>query len=222
MLALSIRWHQPHAGSHNLLQEAAVLPAPFRAAWQDPTRRGSQPTRAPCFSPQRSLAATREDLTFWKEHYTTLKAELTRMTTAHTELENSFHVLQSELQVSWIPPETASAGVPWSKSLCSKASCAEHSGHTRNSFRPWPESHARGLPTVWCRGRADARALLARSEWMRRRSSWAMPCAACRASTPSCTGEPAPCATTTMRRLSSSAPSKVSDCSLNVLQASAR
>ncbi|XP_010135992.1 PREDICTED: TRAF3-interacting JNK-activating modulator [Buceros rhinoceros silvestris] len=47
---------------------------------------------------QRSLAATREDLTFWKEHYTTLKAEMTRMTTAHTELENSFHVLQSELQ----------------------------------------------------------------------------------------------------------------------------
>ncbi|KAM9255521.1 TRAF3-interacting JNK-activating modulator isoform 2-T5 [Cariama cristata] len=47
---------------------------------------------------QRSLAATREDLAFWKEHYTTLKAELTKMTTAHTELENSFHVLQSELQ----------------------------------------------------------------------------------------------------------------------------
>ncbi|KAK2521882.1 Traf3ip3 [Columba livia] len=47
---------------------------------------------------QRSLAATREDLTFWKEHYTTLKAELTKVTTAHTELQNSFHVLQSELQ----------------------------------------------------------------------------------------------------------------------------
>ncbi|XP_054251894.1 TRAF3-interacting JNK-activating modulator [Indicator indicator] len=47
---------------------------------------------------QRSLAATREDLAFWKEHYTTLKDELTKMTTAHTELENSFHVLQSELQ----------------------------------------------------------------------------------------------------------------------------
>ncbi|KGL96078.1 TRAF3-interacting JNK-activating modulator [Charadrius vociferus] len=47
---------------------------------------------------QRSLAATREDLAFWKEHYTTLKAELTKMTTTHTELENSFHVLQSELQ----------------------------------------------------------------------------------------------------------------------------
>ncbi|NWS77060.1 T3JAM protein, partial [Crotophaga sulcirostris] len=47
---------------------------------------------------QRSLAATREDLAFWKEHYTTLKAELTKMTTAHTELENSFHILQSELQ----------------------------------------------------------------------------------------------------------------------------
>ncbi|NXF30151.1 T3JAM protein, partial [Nyctibius bracteatus] len=47
---------------------------------------------------QRSLAATREDLAFWKEHYTTLKAELTKTTTAHTELENSFHNLQSELQ----------------------------------------------------------------------------------------------------------------------------
>ncbi|KFV61345.1 TRAF3-interacting JNK-activating modulator [Dryobates pubescens] len=47
---------------------------------------------------QRSLAATREDLAFWKEHYTTLKDELTKMTTAHTELENSFHVLQCQLQ----------------------------------------------------------------------------------------------------------------------------
>uniref|UniRef100_A0A8C8BDX5 TRAF3 interacting protein 3 n=1 Tax=Otus sunia TaxID=257818 RepID=A0A8C8BDX5_9STRI len=47
---------------------------------------------------QRSLAATREDLAFWKEHYTTLKAELTKMTTAHTELENSLHTMQSELQ----------------------------------------------------------------------------------------------------------------------------
>ncbi|XP_035750754.1 TRAF3-interacting JNK-activating modulator isoform X2 [Egretta garzetta] len=47
---------------------------------------------------QRSLATTREDLTFWQEHYTTVKAELTKMTTAHTELENSFLVLQSELQ----------------------------------------------------------------------------------------------------------------------------
>ncbi|KAM9268430.1 TRAF3-interacting JNK-activating modulator isoform 1-T1 [Morus bassanus] len=47
---------------------------------------------------QRSLTATREDLAFWKEHYTTLKAELTKVTTAHTELENSFHVLQSKLQ----------------------------------------------------------------------------------------------------------------------------
>ncbi|NXW13818.1 T3JAM protein, partial [Circaetus pectoralis] len=47
---------------------------------------------------QRSLAATREDAAFWKEHYTTLKAELTKMTTAHAELENSFHILQSELQ----------------------------------------------------------------------------------------------------------------------------
>nr|XP_009936923.1 PREDICTED: TRAF3-interacting JNK-activating modulator [Opisthocomus hoazin] len=47
---------------------------------------------------QRSLATMREDLAFWQEHTTTLKAELTKMSTAHTELENSFHVLQSELQ----------------------------------------------------------------------------------------------------------------------------
>ncbi|NXG63335.1 T3JAM protein, partial [Hemiprocne comata] len=47
---------------------------------------------------QRNLAVTREDLAFWKDHYTTLKAELTKTSAAHTELENSFHVLQSELQ----------------------------------------------------------------------------------------------------------------------------
>ncbi|NXB73073.1 T3JAM protein, partial [Donacobius atricapilla] len=47
---------------------------------------------------QRSLAETREDLAFWKEHDATLKAELSRVTTAHTELKNSFQVLQSELQ----------------------------------------------------------------------------------------------------------------------------
>ncbi|XP_074971609.1 TRAF3-interacting JNK-activating modulator isoform X1 [Phalacrocorax aristotelis] len=59
---------------------------------------GSQPARGSLSPPQRNLTATREDLAFWKEHYTTLKAELTKMTTAHTELENSFHVLQSKLQ----------------------------------------------------------------------------------------------------------------------------
>ncbi|NWV07668.1 T3JAM protein, partial [Ptilonorhynchus violaceus] len=47
---------------------------------------------------QRSLAETREDLAFWKEHDTMLKAELTTVTAAHTELKNSFQVLQSELQ----------------------------------------------------------------------------------------------------------------------------
>uniref|UniRef100_U3JCL6 TRAF3 interacting protein 3 n=1 Tax=Ficedula albicollis TaxID=59894 RepID=U3JCL6_FICAL len=47
---------------------------------------------------QRSLAETREDLAFWKEHDATLKAELTSVTTAHTELKNSFQALQSELQ----------------------------------------------------------------------------------------------------------------------------
>ncbi|NXI88920.1 T3JAM protein, partial [Rhipidura dahli] len=47
---------------------------------------------------QRSLAEAREDLALWKEHDTALKAELTQVTTAHTELKNSFHALQSELQ----------------------------------------------------------------------------------------------------------------------------
>ncbi|NWI06964.1 T3JAM protein, partial [Tichodroma muraria] len=47
---------------------------------------------------QRSLAETREDLALWKEHDATLKAELTTVTTAHTELKNSFQALQSELQ----------------------------------------------------------------------------------------------------------------------------
>ncbi|NXT84364.1 T3JAM protein, partial [Zapornia atra] len=48
---------------------------------------------------QRSLAATREDLDFWKEHYATLKAELTRMSAEHAELESHSQGLQSKLQV---------------------------------------------------------------------------------------------------------------------------
>lgn len=90
--------------------EAAALPQPHaQAGWcvcprvslRAWSRRavGHSPPVGPYSPPQRSLAATREDLAFWKEHYTTLKAELTKMTTTHTELENSFHVLQSELQV---------------------------------------------------------------------------------------------------------------------------
>ncbi|XP_068029694.1 TRAF3-interacting JNK-activating modulator isoform X2 [Anomalospiza imberbis] len=47
---------------------------------------------------QRSLAEMREDLALWKEHNATLKAELTSVTTAHSELKNSFQALQSELQ----------------------------------------------------------------------------------------------------------------------------
>ncbi|NWV95429.1 T3JAM protein, partial [Machaerirhynchus nigripectus] len=47
---------------------------------------------------QRSLAETREDLALWKEHNTALRAELTKVTTAHIELKNSFQALQSELQ----------------------------------------------------------------------------------------------------------------------------
>ncbi|XP_069731944.1 TRAF3-interacting JNK-activating modulator [Phaenicophaeus curvirostris] len=62
---------------------------------------------------QRSLAATREDLAFWKEHYTSLKAELTKVTTAHTELENNFHVLQSKLQ------QTATQKEQLQQALCS-------------------------------------------------------------------------------------------------------
>ncbi|NWV73133.1 T3JAM protein, partial [Dasyornis broadbenti] len=47
---------------------------------------------------QRSLAETRENLALWEEHNTALKAELSEVTTAHTELQNSFQALQSELQ----------------------------------------------------------------------------------------------------------------------------
>ncbi|XP_038018241.1 TRAF3-interacting JNK-activating modulator [Motacilla alba alba] len=47
---------------------------------------------------QRSLAEMRENLSLWKEHNATLKAELSKETTAHTELRNSFQALQSELQ----------------------------------------------------------------------------------------------------------------------------
>ncbi|KAM6998196.1 TRAF3-interacting JNK-activating modulator [Passerculus sandwichensis] len=47
---------------------------------------------------QRSLAEMREDLALCKEHNATLRAELTKETTAHTELRNSFQALQSELQ----------------------------------------------------------------------------------------------------------------------------
>ncbi|XP_010000446.1 PREDICTED: TRAF3-interacting JNK-activating modulator [Chaetura pelagica] len=46
---------------------------------------------------QRKLAVTRQDLALWKEHHTRLTAQLTDTSTAHTELENSFHLLQSEL-----------------------------------------------------------------------------------------------------------------------------
>ncbi|NXD26119.1 T3JAM protein, partial [Spelaeornis formosus] len=47
---------------------------------------------------QRSLAEAREALALWKEHDASLTAELTKVTTAHTELTNSFQALQSELQ----------------------------------------------------------------------------------------------------------------------------
>ncbi|NXM17850.1 T3JAM protein, partial [Ploceus nigricollis] len=47
---------------------------------------------------QRNLAETQEDLALWKEHNATLKAELIKVTTAHTELKNSFQALQSDLQ----------------------------------------------------------------------------------------------------------------------------
>ncbi|NWU31927.1 T3JAM protein, partial [Dyaphorophyia castanea] len=47
---------------------------------------------------QRSLAETREDLALWKEHNAALQTELTQVTTAHTELRNSFQALQSELE----------------------------------------------------------------------------------------------------------------------------
>uniref|UniRef100_A0A8C9UHT7 TRAF3 interacting protein 3 n=1 Tax=Serinus canaria TaxID=9135 RepID=A0A8C9UHT7_SERCA len=60
---------------------------------------------------QRSLAEMREDLALWKEHHATLKAELTKETTAHTELRNSFQALQSELQVCQLPAGAARSGI---------------------------------------------------------------------------------------------------------------
>ncbi|KFU84401.1 TRAF3-interacting JNK-activating modulator [Chaetura pelagica] len=63
---------------------------------------------------QRKLAVTRQDLALWKEHHTRLTAQLTDTSTAHTELENSFHLLQSELQVhdpANPAPRSGSAGV---------------------------------------------------------------------------------------------------------------
>ncbi|KAM4885239.1 TRAF3-interacting JNK-activating modulator isoform 4-T6 [Sylvia borin] len=62
---------------------------------------------------QRSLAETREDLAFWKEHDASLKAELTRVTAAHSELQNSFQALQSELQAEQavtVSPRPAGGG----------------------------------------------------------------------------------------------------------------
>ncbi|XP_032608971.3 TRAF3-interacting JNK-activating modulator isoform X1 [Taeniopygia guttata] len=47
---------------------------------------------------QRSLAEAREDLALWKEHNAALQAELSSVSTAHSELTNSFQALQSELQ----------------------------------------------------------------------------------------------------------------------------
>ncbi|NWV38858.1 T3JAM protein, partial [Grantiella picta] len=57
---------------------------------------------------QRSLAETREDLALWKEHNAALKAELTKVATAHTELKNTFQALQSELQQADVQKERLS------------------------------------------------------------------------------------------------------------------
>uniref|UniRef100_A0A674HPG1 Uncharacterized protein n=1 Tax=Taeniopygia guttata TaxID=59729 RepID=A0A674HPG1_TAEGU len=66
---------------------------------------------------QRSLAEAREDLALWKEHNAALQAELSSVSTAHSELTNSFQALQSELQVRsslqeqlWL--HSAAAGLP--------------------------------------------------------------------------------------------------------------
>lgn len=71
-----------------------------------------------------------------------------------------------------------------------------------------PRAHR--LSMAQCRGWADATAFLSPSEQPGRMSSSIRPCAACRASTPRSTGEPAPCGRTTTGRQSTSAPSKVS------------
>ncbi|XP_019369595.1 PREDICTED: TRAF3-interacting JNK-activating modulator [Gavialis gangeticus] len=47
---------------------------------------------------RRSLAASEEDCALWKEHYETLKADWSEMTSKHTELENKLHILQNKLQ----------------------------------------------------------------------------------------------------------------------------
>ncbi|NWS48163.1 T3JAM protein, partial [Probosciger aterrimus] len=82
---------------------------------------------------QRSLAATREDLAFWKEHYTTLKGELTKMTTAHTELENSFHVLESKLQQADAQNEQLH------QTLCRLQS--EHAALHQRASALWEDNH---------------------------------------------------------------------------------
>lgn len=45
----------------------------------------------------------REDLAFWKEHYTMLKSEWAQMAKAHSELKSNLHALQSQLQVHQTP-----------------------------------------------------------------------------------------------------------------------
>lgn len=104
------RGSSAHVGSVHQVASAphgfCVLGEPALPSWCHPgqagtwgTTPGSQPPLGPCSPLQRSLAETREDLAFWKEHDATLKAELSRVTTAHSELKNSCQALQSELQV---------------------------------------------------------------------------------------------------------------------------
>ncbi|NXT16793.1 T3JAM protein, partial [Prunella fulvescens] len=55
-------------------------------------------TEQQLYNSERFLADKIEELDLCKEHNATLKADLTKVTTAHTELKNSFQALQSELQ----------------------------------------------------------------------------------------------------------------------------
>uniref|UniRef100_A0A8C3QVP0 TRAF3 interacting protein 3 n=1 Tax=Cyanoderma ruficeps TaxID=181631 RepID=A0A8C3QVP0_9PASS len=104
---------------------------------------------------QRSLAETREDLAFWKEHDATLKAELSRVTTAHTELKNSFQALQSELQVGRLPAgaafsamrDFAGPGVPGAAVAAPSLEVAKVG---RGSEQPGPVEGGRGQAGMSC------------------------------------------------------------------------
>ncbi|NWS09444.1 T3JAM protein, partial [Motacilla alba] len=91
---------------------------------------------------RRSLAEMRENLSLWKEHNATLKAELSKEVTAHTELRNSFQALQSELQV----PKNH---IPSEKKVQGSQQHLLHSAHVENGkYHPCIKIH-RDLHKPW-------------------------------------------------------------------------